>query len=144
MVYSIKSFLQVYKNLTIYNSIIKCFSYILSYIRAGWRLPKCISKNLARQVQKNLRNINWYSCYVLTKTVKFHTYLFSFMILVSCPEWSRLCCATCYKIFLNIIYRPSLRRCSLIWHIFFRVCLRRFVARERFLPQALLSMSFNR
>ena len=46
MVYSIKSFLQVYKNLTIYNSIIKSFSYILSYIRAVGRLPKCISKNL--------------------------------------------------------------------------------------------------
>ena len=32
MVYSIKSFLQVYKNPTAYISIIKSFIYILSYI----------------------------------------------------------------------------------------------------------------
>ena len=41
------------------------------------RLPKYIRKNLARQIQKNLRSINWYSYNKLNKTAKFHTF-FSF------------------------------------------------------------------
>ena len=49
--------------------------------RAVGRSPKCIRKNPARWIQKNLRNINWYSCYELFKTSKFHTFLVSFMIL---------------------------------------------------------------
>ena len=54
--------------------------------RAVGRSPKCIRKNPVRQIQKNLRNINWYSCYELFKTGKFHTFLVSFMILASCAE----------------------------------------------------------
>ena len=53
--------------------------------RAVGRSPKC-RKNPARRILKNLRNINWYSCYELFKTGKFHTFLVSFMILASCAE----------------------------------------------------------
>ena len=41
------------------------------------RLPKYIRKNLARQIQKNLRSINRYSYNKLSKIGKFHTF-FSF------------------------------------------------------------------
>ena len=33
-----------------------------------------LEKNLARQIQKILKNINCYSCYELSKTGKFHTF----------------------------------------------------------------------
>ena len=49
--------------------------------RAVGRSPKCIRKSPARRIQKNLRNINWYSCYELFKAGKIHTILVSFMIL---------------------------------------------------------------
>ena len=82
---------------------------ILPFIREVERLPKYIRKNLVRQIQKNLRNINWYSCYELFKTGKFHTFLASFIILLSCPEWFMSCFATSIRIFSNITYQPVLR-----------------------------------
>ena len=54
--------------------------------RAVGRSPKCIIKKPGKADSKNLRNINWYSCYKLFKTGKFHTFLVSFTILLSYPE----------------------------------------------------------
>ena len=54
--------------------------------KAVGRSSKCIGKNLARRIQKNLRSINWYSCRKSSKNGKFHTFLVSFMILLSRPE----------------------------------------------------------
>ena len=71
--------------------------------RAVGRSAKFIRKNPASWNQKNVRKINWYSSYELFK-------IFSFMILVSCPKWSRSCFATWYKIFSNITHQPALRK----------------------------------
>ena len=98
------------------------------------RLPKCIRKNPARWIQKNLRNMNWYSCYELSKTGKFHTFLVSFMILVSYPEWSRSCFAMQYKMFSNITHQAAVREVRpSTAPFFFRACFRKcIVARELF------------
>ena len=101
------------------------------------RLPKCIRKNSARWIQKNLRSINWYSCYELFKTGKFHIFLVSFIILVSCPKWSRSCFTTGYMIFSNITHQPALREARPNTKpFFFRVCLTKFIgARELFVSR---------
>ena len=68
-------------------SIMMCpgpYPYLVGF-RAVGKLLECTRKNLVRQIQRKLRNINWCSCYELLKTVNFHTFLVSFMILVSCP-----------------------------------------------------------
>ena len=44
------------------------------------RLPKCITKKLARQIYKNLKNITCYSCYESNKAGKCHTLLVSLII----------------------------------------------------------------
>ena len=105
--------------------------------RAVGRSPKCIRKNPARRIQKNLRNINWYSCYELFKTGKFHTFLVSFIILASCPERSRSCFAARYKIFWNITHQSALREARPnMAPFFYRVCLRKFIgAREPVVPR---------
>ena len=108
--------------------------------RAVRRSLKYTRKNPVSRVQKNLRNINWYSCYELFKTGKFHTFPVPLMIHVSCPELSRSCFATRYKIFSNITHQPALRyfRMLLINPVlfFFRVCLRKFIGtRELFVPR---------
>ena len=118
----------------------ECKNFIVVNYRTVGRSPKCIRKNPARPIQKNLRNINWYSCYELFKTGKFHTFPVSLMILVSCPELSRYCFATRYKIFSNITHQPALRyfRILLINPVlfFFRVCLQKFIGtKELFVPR---------
>ena len=57
-----------------------------SKVRAVERSLKCIRKQQGRWIEKNGSNINWYSSSELTKTGKFHTFLVSFTVLVSCAE----------------------------------------------------------
>ena len=77
------------------------------------RSLKCIRKNLAWQIQKNSRNINWYICYELSKAGKFHTFLVSLIILLSWPERFRSSFATRNKIFSINTYQPALNTESL-------------------------------
>ena len=110
------------------------------------RLPKCIRKNSARWIQKNLRSINWYSCYELFKTGKFHIFLVSFIILVSCPKWSRSCFTTGYMIFSNITHQPALREARPNTKpFFFQGMPYKIYWRKRAIcAQALISTSFDR
>ena len=74
------------------------------------RLPKYIRKNLARQIQKNLRSINWYSYNKLNKTGKFHTF-FSFFYggTFFMARMFRSFFRTPYKTFSNISHQLALR-----------------------------------
>ena len=52
----------------------------IPYLRAVGSSPKCIRKKPERQIQKNLNNIMWYSCYESSKTRKCKTLLFPFHV----------------------------------------------------------------
>ena len=53
--------------------------------RAVGSSPKSIRKKPARQIQKNLKNIIWYSSYVSSKTGQCDTFLVFFIIFLSWP-----------------------------------------------------------
>ena len=109
-------------------------AFLPSKCRVARRSPKCIRKKLGRWIQKNLRNVNWYSCYELSKTGKFHTFLVSFMVLLSCPEWSRSCFAMLCKIFPNITHKPVLREVqhntTLFFFFFSKYALKHLLSKE--------------
>ena len=49
--------------------------------KAARSSPKCVWKNPTRQIQRNVKNINWYSSYESSKTGKCNTFLVSFITL---------------------------------------------------------------
>ena len=53
--------------------------------RAVGRSAKSIRKKPAKWIEKNLKNIIWYSSYESSKTGKCNTFLVSFIIPLSCP-----------------------------------------------------------
>ena len=82
---------------------IRCVFFLIHINEVVGRSPKCVRKNSAKRIQKNLRNIYWYIQLL-------YTFLVFFMILVSCPEWPRSCFATQYKIFSNIYSATCAKR----------------------------------
>ena len=77
--------------------------------RAVGSSPKYIRKKPARRIQKNLKNIIFYSCYESSKTGKCNAFLVSFIIPLSWPEWFTSCFMTWCKIFLKITHQTALR-----------------------------------
>ena len=64
----------------------KTFSLLTTpFDRAVGSSPKCIRKKPVRRIQKNLKNIIWYSSYESSKTGKFYTFLVSFIITLLWP-----------------------------------------------------------
>ena len=103
--------------------------------RVVGRSPKCIRKNPARRIQKNLRNTYWYICYKLFKTGKFHTF-FSFLYdtcFMSRIIQILLCYAVQY-IFEYFTHQSALREARPNTAPFLlKACLRKFIgARELF------------
>ena len=103
--------------------------------RVVGRLPKCVRKNPARRIQKNLRNTYWYISYKLFKTGKFHTF-FSFLYdtcFMSRIIQVLLCYAGQY-IFEYFTHQSTLREARPNTASFLlRACLRKFIgARELF------------
>ena len=65
-------------------------SYEMGYSKTVGRSPKYTRKNLLRQIQKNLRNINWYSCHELSKAGEFQTFLHHFSFLYDTSFMARI------------------------------------------------------
>ena len=81
-------------------------------------LSKYIRKKPAWQIQKNLKNI-CYSCYESSEDGKGHTFLVSFIIPLSWPEWFRSCFAMSCKIFPKITHQTAVREARPIMTPFF-------------------------
>ena len=77
--------------------------------RAVGSSPKFVWKKTVRWIQNNLKNIICYSCYESNKSGKCHTFLVSFIIPLSWPEWFMSCFVTRCKIFSKITHQTTLR-----------------------------------
>ena len=96
--------------------------------RAVGSLPKCITKKSARWIQKNMKNIIWYSSYEPSKTGKSYTFLFTFIIPVLWPQWFMSPIIMQSKIFSKTTHQTTLREAHPYTTLFFsEVGLRRFV-----------------
>ena len=65
--------------------------------------PKSVREKPSWGIQKNLKNINWYSWYESSKAGKCHT----FIIPLWWPEWFRLCFGMGWKIFSKITQQTT-------------------------------------
>ena len=101
---------------------------LIHYSRVVGSLPQCIRKKLVRQIQKNLKNIIWYSSYESSKTGKYNTFLVSFIKPLSWPKWFLSCFIMWCKIFSKIIHQTVLREAwpNMAW-LFSEVGFRKFV-----------------
>ena len=112
--------------------------------RAVRSSPACIRKKWARQIQKNLKKIICYSCYQSSKAGKCHTFLVSFIIPISWPEWITSYFLTWFKIFFKMTHPTAQREAWLNTAPFFsKVGLRKFVLASKLCAQALFYMSFD-
>ena len=80
------------------------------------------------QIQKNLKNFICYSCCESSKAGEYHTFLVSFVIILSWPEWFTSCFVTRCKMFSNITHQTALREARSNTPPFFsKVGFRKFV-----------------
>ena len=104
------------------------------------RLPKCITKKLARQIQKNLKNITCSSCYESNKAGKCHTLLVSLIIPLTMTRMIQvLLCYAVQDISEDQSSNLTKDRHSLTWHHFFpRQVLENLFFRESYLCSGLI------
>ena len=97
----------------------------MTYNRAVRNSTKSTRIKLARWIQKNLKNINWYSCYESSNAGKCHTFLVSFIIPLDGLNdlgLTLLCGARYFQRFLN---EPHEQRSHLTQHLFSKAGLRK-------------------
>ena len=116
----------------------------MTYNRAVRNSTKSTRIKLARWIQKNLKNINWYSCYESSNAGKCHTFLVSFIIPLDGLNdlgLALLCGARYFQRFLN---EPHEQRSHLTQHLFSKAGFRKlFSLKNNLCPGLVLYVTWQ-